>query len=34
MSHAPLARVLHVADALRETGPIAVYYDRRALAGC
>ena len=22
---------LHLADALRETGPIAVYYDRRAL---
>jgi hypothetical protein len=31
MSHAPVARVLHLADALRETGPIAVYYDRRAL---
>jgi len=31
MSHAPLARVLHLADALRETGPVAVYYDRRAL---
>jgi hypothetical protein len=31
LSHAPLARVLHLADALRETGPIAVYYDRRAL---
>jgi hypothetical protein len=31
MSHAPLARVLHLADALRETGPIAVYYDRRGL---
>jgi hypothetical protein len=31
MSHAPLARVLHLVDKLRETGPIAVYYDRRAL---
>ena len=31
LSHAPLARVLHLADVLRETGPVAVYYDRRAL---
>lgn len=31
MSHAPVARLLHLADVLRETGPVAVYYDRRAL---
>jgi hypothetical protein len=31
MSHAPLARVLHLADMLRVTGPVAVYYDRHAL---
>jgi len=31
LSHAPVARVIHLADKLRETGPIAVYYDRRAL---
>ncbi|MGH7461305.1 MAG: hypothetical protein ACREMA_09790, partial [Longimicrobiales bacterium] len=31
MSHAPLARVLHLEDLLRRTGPVAVYYDRRAL---
>jgi hypothetical protein len=31
LSHAPLARVLHLADMLRGSGPIAVYYDRRAL---
>jgi len=31
LSHARVPRLLHVADALRTTGPIAVYYDRRAL---
>ena len=31
LSHAPIARVLHLADALRTSGPVAVYYDRRAL---
>lgn len=31
LSHAPLARVIHLADMLRAAGPVAVYYDRRAL---
>lgn len=31
LSHAPTARVLHLADVLRVTGPIAVYYDRRGI---
>jgi hypothetical protein len=31
LSHSPVARVLHLSDALRMTGPIAVYYDRRGL---
>src|SRR5687768_18163569 len=31
LSQVQQARVLHLADALRTSGPIAVYYDRRAL---
>lgn len=31
LSQVQQARVLHLADALRTTGPIAVYYDRQAL---
>jgi hypothetical protein len=31
MSHAPQVRVLHLEQELRESGPIAVYYDRWAL---
>jgi hypothetical protein len=31
LSQIPQARVLHLADALRTTGPVAVYYDRGAL---
>ncbi len=31
LSHAPQVRLLHLEQALRESGPVAVYFDRRAL---